>query len=95
MYNFSVNTISGNEFARISYVNSQSTIYKLPALSVELGIGSELLAMPNQFVKLYFEISNNRDQTVFLRFRCTDEKSLLVSMIPVRYVAQFINHRFV
>lgn len=74
----------GNDFTRLSYFNANNVIYTLPALSVVVGLGSELLASPNQIAQIFFEVTNNRDQTVFVRFRCTDDKSLLVRMLPVR-----------
>lgn len=75
---------NGNEFTRLSYFNANNAIYTLPALTVEVGLGSELLVSPNQVSQVFFEVTNNRDQTVFVRFRCQDDKSLLVRMLPVR-----------
>lgn len=77
-------SFAGNAFTRLSYFNANNAVYTLPALTVEVGLGSELLVSPNQLSQIFFEVTNNRDQTVFVRFRCQDDKSLLVRMLPIR-----------
>lgn len=79
----------GTEFSRITYYNTRTTQFTVPTLTVEVGLGSQLLVIPNQFSKLFFEVTNNRAQTVFVRFRCHDDKSFLVRMDPIRYLLKF------
>lgn len=72
----------GRAFARLSYFDREKVNYLVQPLSVDVGAGSELLVRPNQFGKVFFEVTNNRDQVIYVHFRVQDERSLLSQMQP-------------
>lgn len=83
-YNVFEDNSSGNDFTRLSYVREyrQDDLCPLPPISVELGVGSELITQPNRQPQLFFEVTNNGHKAVLVRFYCKDERSILLSMSP-------------
>ncbi|KAF5294840.1 hypothetical protein FQA39_LY00324 [Lamprigera yunnana] len=76
------NDQAGYGFSRISYLEREKLSYFVQSLTVEIGAGSELIVRSNQETKIYFEVTNNRDEMIFVNFMCQDEKSMLQQMQP-------------
>lgn len=56
--------------------------YRLPRFTIEVNPGSELLVSPNQPARIFFEVTNNRDQIFRAHFECRDQRRFLISMHP-------------
>lgn len=74
---------SGNEFVRYSIYNRNSFNTILPAITVDVGEGSDTIVGANRYAQIYFEITNNRDQETFAWFSCKDDKYLLNYLHPM------------
>lgn len=82
-----------SSFSRLSHLNQNIQIGKLPSTIIETSTRSELLVTPGTFPKIVFEVTNNLDRATYLMFACQDEKSLLRNLYPRRYVLDKIrNH---
>ncbi|KAJ3640115.1 hypothetical protein Zmor_003431 [Zophobas morio] len=74
----------GNDFQRLSYVrNDIRKEFYLPPITVDVGLGSELITQALRQPQLFFEVTNNGERPTLVRFFARDEKSLLVSMVPL------------
>lgn len=76
--------ITGSPFTRLSYFDDFNLNKNLPSLTVDVGEGSELLLTPNRRANIYFEVTNNRDQALYVTYNARDEKSLLAALSPRR-----------
>ncbi|XP_018322621.1 uncharacterized protein LOC108735248 [Agrilus planipennis] len=54
------------------------------SVSIEVGLASELQTFPNQRPKIYFEVTNNRTQSILLLFKCEDTKGILFTTWPLK-----------
>ncbi|RZC40593.1 uncharacterized protein BDFB_000657, partial [Asbolus verrucosus] len=54
----------------------------LPPLTIEVGLGSELITQQFRRPEIYFEVTNNGNRPTLVRFFCRDEKYILLSMNP-------------
>ncbi|KAF5301939.1 hypothetical protein FQR65_LT19161 [Abscondita terminalis] len=72
----------GKRSSQFSYLDRERVPYLVQPLSIEIGAGSELLVRPNQQAKIYFEVTNNRDNPIFVNFMCQDQKRLIYQMQP-------------
>ncbi|KAK9889139.1 hypothetical protein WA026_004409 [Henosepilachna vigintioctopunctata] len=64
----------------VSRLATDETIYVLPPLIVELAEGNSLWLNPNVRQDLYYEVTNNLNSAVQIRFKVTDERSILWAM---------------
>ncbi|XP_015835407.1 uncharacterized protein LOC103314874 [Tribolium castaneum] len=73
----------GHNFRRLSYVRgSEKDIFFLPPITIDLGLGSELITQPFRQPQLFFEVTNNGNTPTLVRFFCQDDKGILLSMDP-------------
>ncbi|XP_044256195.1 uncharacterized protein LOC123006088 isoform X2 [Tribolium madens] len=73
----------GDNFRRLSYVRgNEKDIFFLPPITIDLGLGSELITQPYRQPQLFFEVTNNGNTPTLVRFFCKDDKGILLSMDP-------------
>ncbi|KAJ3623015.1 hypothetical protein MTP99_019275 [Tenebrio molitor] len=74
----------GHDFKRLSYIrgNVDKNVFYLPPLTVEVGLGSELITQPYRQPQLFFEVTNNGNTPTLAKFFCRDEKGILLFMNP-------------
>ncbi|KAG5880946.1 hypothetical protein JTB14_010377 [Gonioctena quinquepunctata] len=80
--------IQGNQFSRITYVNeySYSDIFPQPIVSIEVGLGSEVITTGGRSPTITFEVTNYRTTAADVRFFCKDDQSILGTMTPYRQI---------
>ncbi|KAL1492669.1 hypothetical protein ABEB36_010893 [Hypothenemus hampei] len=67
----------GNNFQRLNYILGKNDIYPVQTLTVEVGLGSELIINRNQRGQIYFEVTNLGTEASFVIFTCSDSQYIL------------------
>lgn len=64
-------------------------MYPQEPLTIDVGIGSELITTPSKYFNIYFQVTNNDNRANIVRFGCGDEKYFLNDMFPYRLFTLF------
>ncbi|CAG9855432.1 unnamed protein product [Phyllotreta striolata] len=79
--------IEGNKFSRLTYVNNNfnsNNPFPQQTVLIDVGVGSQLITTGGRSSIITFEVTNLKNTAVDARFYCSDERSILGSLQPIR-----------
>ncbi|XP_066155331.1 uncharacterized protein [Euwallacea fornicatus] len=77
--------VKGNVFQRLSYLFGKSDIYPIQTITVDVGVGSELvLPSFSKIAEVYFVIANLGTTAQLVTFSCSDSKYILYRLSILR-----------
>ncbi|XP_060515767.1 uncharacterized protein LOC132695500 [Cylas formicarius] len=76
----------GHTFERLGYVGNHRGLFPSDPLTVDVGVGSELITKGQSRPQVFFEVTNQGNDVVTVTFTCSDQKYILQSLSTYRKV---------